>query len=211
MERVQPLTIAQLRLMRWAINIVANPDGSYHGIIGGGFYGEQYQYEVNCPTLAEVEAAICSYGSFVSFGYTVQRWAPGPMMFPKEHLRQWISQAQMLQFEEMYDDVVMVAYENAKSYVISQMGHIFDLPVIFRGESDESTNKVMSWILEILTAWNICAAGMEPSMPLQTNWKAVCDKITEIKNGATTMGEAPIKPEPNAMPKLYSRQNSYRG
>lgn len=172
-----------------------------------------YIYEGTGETQQQAVMECRIYASMVEYGTDLQRWQPEDMYFNKEKLRQWISESQIMQFEGMYDNVVKVAYQNAVGFVVSQIGEIFALKKILSREEgvSDDTHSVMGWILEVLTAWNVCAAGLNASMMLQTNYKMVVDKLTELKNGATTMANAPIKEEPNAMPTIYSKKNSYLG
>lgn len=120
------------------------------------------------------------------------------MYFPEEDLYQWISPQQLDQFKKMYRNCVILAYNNALGYLYSQIGELYDLDAMLSGDTNDPTAKILHWIMTVLTAYNIAAPSTKHSQSLQDNFDMVIRKVTEMKNGATTLHDAPLKPEPNA-------------
>lgn len=123
---------------------------------------------------------------------------PDKIYFEKEELYQWISPQQLEQFEKMYPACFEVAYNSALGYLYSQIGELYDIPAILAKDTNEGTAKIMRWILTVLTAYNITSPSARHSESLRDNFDMVVKKITEMKNGATTLNNAPTKDEPSA-------------
>ena len=137
---------------------------------------------------------------------------PGKMYFREEELYQWISPQQLDQFKKMYPDCVEISYNSALGYVYSQIGELYDIASILAGDTNDGTAKIMRWILTVLTAYNITSPSARHSETLRDNYEMVVKKVTEMKNGATTLHDAPIKETPNAWGTVVNgSKNKMRG
>lgn len=152
-----------------------------------------------CVRASDSQQAAASYASAIEYGEQVLVASePGKIYFEKEELYQWISPQQLEQFEKMYPQCVEVSYDSALGYLYSQIGELYDIPAILAGDTNDGTAKIMRWILTVLTAYNITSPSARHSETLRDNFDMVVKKITEMKNGATTLNNAPTKDEPSA-------------
>lgn len=171
----------------------------------------------NTPVMCISEAgslqSAAEYASLIEYGEQVIVAAePGKMYFPEEELYQWISPQQLDQFKKMYPDCVEISYNSALGYVYSQIGELYDIASILAGDTNEGTAKIMRWILTVLTAYNITSPSARHSETLRDNYEMVVKKVTEMKNGATTLHDAPIKETPNAWGTVVNgSKNKMRG
>lgn len=124
--------------------------------------------------------------------------------FNEDELWQWISPQQIAQFKEMYPGCVQVAYDNALGLIISQIGELYDIDAILAGDTNANTRRTFKWILEVLTANNITSPGTKHSPTLIANYEMAINKLTELKNGASTMQNAPAKEPTNAWPTIVN-------
>lgn len=168
---------------------------------------------VMCISEAESLQSAAEYASLIEYGEQVIVAAePGKMYFPEEELYQWISPQQLDQFKKMYPDCVEISYNSALGYVYSQIGELYDIASILAGDTNEGTAKIMRWILTVLTAYNITSPSARHSETLRDNYEMVVKKVTEMKNGATTLHDAPIKETPNAWGTVVNgSKNKMRG
>lgn len=168
---------------------------------------------VMCISEAESLQSAAEYASLIEYGEQVIVAAePGKMYFPEEELYQWISPQQLDQFKKMYPDCVEISYNSALGYVYSQIGELYDIASILAGDTNEGTSKIMRWILTVLTAYNITSPSARHSETLRDNYEMVVKKVTEMKNGATTLHDAPIKETPNAWGTVVNgSKNKMRG
>ena len=157
-----------------------------------------YTFNFSGENLQDLYDEAGYYASAIEYGVAAQSYLPEDMFFPEEQLYQWISPQQMEQFRKMYPDCVKIAYQSALGYVYSQIGELYDLDAILAGDTDDGTSKIMRWILTVLTAYNLSSPSAKHSQTLLDNFDMVTRKVTEMKNGATTLHDAPIKAEPNA-------------
>lgn len=153
------------------------------------------------------------YASCIEYGeQVIVAGEPGKMYFPEEELYQWISPQQLDQFKKMYPDCVEISYNSALGYVYSQIGELYDIASILAGDTNDGTAKIMRWILTVLTAYNITSPSARHSETLRDNYEMVVKKVTEMKNGATTLHDAPIKETPNAWGTVVNgSKNKMRG
>lgn len=158
-----------------------------------GSSSEEYYERIS----ATLEEAVL-YANAIEYGYDAMFWKPGDMYFPKNMLYQWISPQQLEQFEKMYVDCVAVSYQSALGYIYSQIGELYDMDSILSGDTNDGTAKIMRWMLTVLTAYNLSSPSAKHSQTLQDNFDMVTKKVTEMKTGATTLHDAPIKEAPNA-------------
>lgn len=168
---------------------------------------------VMCISEAESLQSAAEYASLIEHGEQVIVAAePGKMYFPEEELYQWISPQQLDQFKKMYPDCVEISYNSALGYVYSQIGELYDIASILAGDTNDGTAKIMRWILTVLTAYNITSPSARHSETLRDNYEMVVKKVTEMKNGATTLHDAPIKETPNAWGTVVNgSKNKMRG
>ena len=168
---------------------------------------------VMCISEAESLQSASEYASCIEYGEQVIVAAePGKMYFPEEELYQWISPQQLDQFKKMYPDCVEISYNSALGYVYSQIGELYDIASILAGDTNDGTAKIMRWILTVLTAYNITSPSARHSETLRDNYEMVVKKVTEMKNGATTLHDAPIKETPNAWGTVVNgSKNKMRG
>lgn len=168
---------------------------------------------VTCISEAESLQSAAEYASLIEYGEQVIVAAePGKMYFPEEELYQWISPQQLDQFKKMYPDCVEISYNSALGYVYSQIGELYDIASILAGDTNDGTAKIMRWILTVLTAYNITSPSARHSETLRDNYEMVVKKVTEMKNGATTLHDAPIKETPNAWGTVVNgSKNKMRG
>lgn len=168
---------------------------------------------VMCVSEAESLQSAAEYASLIEYGEQVIVAAePGKMYFPEEELYQWISPQQLDQFKKMYPDCVEISYNSALGYVYSQIGELYDIASILAGDTNDGTAKIMRWILTVLTAYNITSPSARHSETLRDNYEMVVKKVTEMKNGATTLHDAPIKETPNAWGTVVNgSKNKMRG
>lgn len=168
---------------------------------------------VMCISEAESLQSAAEYASLIEYGEQVIVAAePGKMYFPEEELYQWISPQQLDQFKKMYPDCVEISYNSALGYVYSQIGELYDIASILAGDTNDGTAKIMRWILTVLTAYNITSPSARHSETLRDNYEMVVKKVTEMKNGATTLHDAPIKETPNAWGTVVNgSKNKMRG
>lgn len=168
---------------------------------------------VMCISEAESLQSAAEYASLIEYGEQVIVAAePGKMYFPEEELYQWISPQQLDQFKKMYPDCVKISYNSALGYVYSQIGELYDIASILAGDTNDGTAKIMRWILTVLTAYNITSPSARHSEALRDNYEMVVKKVTEMKNGATTLHDAPIKETPNAWGTVVNgSKNKMRG
>lgn len=168
---------------------------------------------VSCSSAAASLQSASEYASCIEYGEQVIVAAePGKMYFPEEELYQWISPQQLDQFKKMYPDCVEISYNSALGYVYSQIGELYDIASILAGDTNDGTAKIMRWILTVLTAYNITSPSARHSETLRDNYEMVVKKVTEMKNGATTLHDAPIKETPNAWGTVVNgSKNKMRG
>ena len=168
---------------------------------------------VMCISEAESLRSAAEYASLIEYGEQVIVAAePGKMYFPEVELYQWISPQQLDQFKKMYPDCVEISYNSALGYVYSQIGELYDIASILAGDTNDGTSKIMRWILTVLTAYNITSPSARHSETLRDNYEMVVKKVTEMKNGATTLHDAPIKETPNAWGTVVNgSKNKMRG
>lgn len=168
---------------------------------------------VMCISEAESLQSAAEYASLIEYGEQVIVAAEsGKMYFPEEELYQWISPQQLDQFKKMYPDCVEISYNSALGYVYSQIGELYDIASILAGDTNDGTAKIMRWILTVLTAYNITSPSARHSETLRDNYEMVVKKVTEMKNGATTLHDAPIKETPNAWGMVVNgSKNKMRG
>lgn len=168
---------------------------------------------VLCTSPADSRQSAAEYASLIEYGEQVIVAAePGKMYFPEEELYQWISPQQLDQFKKMYPDCVEISYNSALGYVYSQIGELYDIASILAGDTNDGTAKIMRWILTVLTAYNITSPSARHSETLRDNYEMVVKKVTEMKNGATTLHDAPIKETPNAWGTVVNgSKNKMRG
>ena len=168
---------------------------------------------VMCISEAKSLQSAAEYASLIEYGEQVIVAAePGKMYFPEEELYQWISPQQLDQFKKMYPDCVEISYNSALGYVYSQIGELYDIASILAGDTNDGTAKIMRWILTVLTAYNITSPSARHSETLRDNYEMVVKKVTEMKNGATTLHDAPIKETPNAWGTVVNgSKNKMRG
>lgn len=168
---------------------------------------------VMCISEAESLQSAAEYASLIEYGEQVIVAAePGKMYFPEVELYQWISPQQLDQFKKMYPDCVEISYNSALGYVYSQIGELYDIASILAGDTNDGTSKIMRWILTVLTAYNITSPSARHSETLRDNYEMVVKKVTEMKNGATTLHDAPIKETPNAWGTVVNgSKNKMRG
>lgn len=168
---------------------------------------------VMCISEAESLHSAAEYASLIEYGEQVIVAAePGKMYFPEVELYQWISPQQLDQFKKMYPDCVEISYNSALGYVYSQIGELYDIASILAGDTNDGTSKIMRWILTVLTAYNITSPSARHSETLRDNYEMVVKKVTEMKNGATTLHDAPIKETPNAWGTVVNgSKNKMRG
>lgn len=168
---------------------------------------------VMCISKAGSLQSAAEYASLIEYGEQVIVAAePGKMYFPEEELYQWISPQQLDQFKKMYPDCVEISYNSALGYVYSQIGELYDIASILAGDTNDGTAKIMRWILTVLTAYNITSPSARHSETLRDNYEMVVKKVTEMKNGATTLHDAPIRETPNAWGTVVNgSKNKMRG
>lgn len=168
---------------------------------------------VLCTSPADSRQSAAEYASCIEYGeQVIVAGYPGKMYFPEEELYQWISPQQLDQFKKMYPDCVEISYNSALGYVYSQIGELYDIASILAGDTNDGTAKIMRWILTVLTAYNITSPSARHSETLRDNYEMVVKKVTEMKNGATTLHDAPIKETPNAWGKVVNgSKNKMRG
>lgn len=168
---------------------------------------------VMCISEAESLQSAAEYASLIEYGeQVIVASEPGKMYFPEEELYQWISPQQLDQFKKMYPDCVEISYNSALGYVYSQIGELYDIASILAGDTNDGTAKIMRWILTVLTAYNITSPSARHSETLRDNYEMVVKKVTEMKNGATTLHDAPIKETPNAWGTVVNgSKNKMRG
>lgn len=168
---------------------------------------------VLCTSLADSRQSAAEYASCIEYGeQVIVAGEPGKMYFPEEELYQWISPQQLDQFKKMYPDCVEISYNSALGYVYSQIGELYDIASILAGDTNDGTAKIMRWILTVLTAYNITSPSARHSETLRDNYEMVVKKVTEMKNGATTLHDAPIKETPNAWGTVVNgSKNKMRG
>ena len=168
---------------------------------------------VLCTSPADSRQSAAEYASCIEYGeQVIVAGEPGKMYFPEEELYQWISPQQLDQFKKMYPDCVEISYNSALGYVYSQIGELYDIASILAGDTNEGTAKIMRWILTVLTAYNITSPSARHSETLRDNYEMVVKKVTEMKNGATTLHDAPIKETPNAWGTVVNgSKNKMRG
>lgn len=168
---------------------------------------------VLCTSPADSRRSAAEYASCIEYGeQVIVAGEPGKMYFPEEELYQWISPQQLDQFKKMYPDCVEISYNSALGYVYSQIGELYDIASILAGDTNDGTAKIMRWILTVLTAYNITSPSARHSETLRDNYEMVVKKVTEMKNGATTLHDAPIKETPNAWGTVVNgSKNKMRG
>lgn len=168
---------------------------------------------VLCTSPADSRQSAAEYASCIEYGeQVIVAGEPGKMYFPEEELYQWISPQQLDQFKKMYPDCVEISYNSALGYVYSQIGELYDIASILAGDTNDGTAKIMRWILTVLTAYNITSPSARHSETLRDNYEMVVKKVTEMKNGATTLHDAPIKETPNAWGTVVNgSKNKMRG
>lgn len=168
---------------------------------------------VLCTSPADSRQSAAEYASCIECGeQVILAGEPGKMYFPEEELYQWISPQQLDQFKKMYPDCVEISYNSALGYVYSQIGELYDIASILAGDTNDGTAKIMRWILTVLTAYNITSPSARHSETLRDNYEMVVKKVTEMKNGATTLHDAPIKETPNAWGTVVNgSKNKMRG
>lgn len=168
---------------------------------------------VLCTSPADSLQSAAEYASCIEYGeQVIVAGEPGKMYFPEEELYQWISPQQLDQFKKMYPDCVEISYNSALGYVYSQIGELYDIASILAGDTNDGTAKIMRWILTVLTAYNITSPSARHSETLRDNYEMVVKKVTEMKNGATTLHDAPIKETPNAWGTVVNgSKNKMRG
>lgn len=168
---------------------------------------------VLCTSPSEALHSAAEYASCIEYGeQVIVAGEPGKMYFPEEELYQWISPQQLDQFKKMYPDCVEISYNSALGYVYSQIGELYDIASILAGDTNDGTAKIMRWILTVLTAYNITSPSARHSETLRDNYEMVVKKVTEMKNGATTLHDAPIKDAPNAWGTVVNgSKNKMRG
>lgn len=168
---------------------------------------------VLCTSPADSRQSAAEYASCIEYGeQVIVAEDHGKMYFPEEELYQWISPQQLDQFKKMYPDCVEISYNSALGYVYSQIGELYDIASILAGDTNEGTAKIMRWILTVLTAYNITSPSARHSETLRDNYEMVVKKVTEMKNGATTLHDAPIKETPNAWGTVVNgSKNKMRG
>lgn len=155
------------------------------------------------------QRSVLYYITAVENGYLLQ--PDENMYFRKEELHQWISPQQLLEFEKMYPDCVIMSYLSAIGLIRSQIGEIYDVDAILSGDTSEGTRQVFAWILKVITAYNVTSPSSKRSGPVEANYIEARNKLVELKNYASTMSDGPIKPEPNAMPTIISNKYKTRG
>lgn len=164
------------------------------------------------------EEAASWYGGQIEYAERLRNYVINPIQFPptrtmffsKEELYQWISPQQMSQFEKMYPDCVYTSYLSAVGYVKSQIGQLYDMDAILDRdpETDPGTLQIMTWILTVLTAYNLSSPSMKHSQVLLDNYDMVVKKVTEMKTGFTTIAAAPTKTAPNAWGEVVNKNRN---
>lgn len=210
MAKIAIYTQDQLTEMGWNIEITSNM-AMFDGKVSLSYqYGtdiEEYEYTVQgVDTEIGASEQLCNWASAIEYGIEARNWKPGEMYFPLSELYQWLSPQQIKQFTDMYPDTIRISYESALGLVYSQIGELFDIPAILAGEHEtEGTRSVFRWMLCVLTAYNIAAPSAKRSQALEDNFQLVINKLTEMKNGASTMANAPIKKPGNAFPTIVNK------
>lgn len=210
-------TIDQLREKGWVIEITQTANNIYQFLSTKVFADlRSFSYTNTEQTSNQAEYSASIFGSYVEFGYEVvelieQIPVYDDMYFAKDELLQWISLSQLQQFENMYPDCVQMAYQSALGLIISQIGELYDIDAILAGDTNENTKKTFRWILIVITAYNLTAPSAQRSPSLEDNFLLAKNRLMELKSGASTMQNAPIKQERNAWPAAVNNRHKMLG
>lgn len=137
------------------------------------------------------------YASMVEYGITAEQWAPGAMAFPKEQLYQFIQRDTLAMIEGMYPDAVATAYANAKAYVQSYIGAMFDVDAMLASGDTTSTMLTLRLALCLCTASYVLAVAPQYSDTVIRHQDQMHLLLKGLKSGQRNMGKAGIPAEPN--------------
>lgn len=112
-----------------------------------------------------------------------------PMYFSFESLGLWLSWQQRLQFLNMYPLCFEDGYRTAVGKLTAQIGNIFDMATILAETSETAKDNTIRWILQVLTAYNVCSASLDISSPLEAANREVTGIITQLKGGQVSLQE----------------------
>lgn len=135
------------------------------------------------------------------------------MYFPKSALFLYITPQQIAQFEAMYPDCVMDAYRSAVGKLTAQIGNRFNMEAMLSETDESAKDDTIRWVLQVLTAYNICAPSLNISEPLDNAYKEAYQTIQRLKGGMVSLEEpAPYrKDQYDANVEVITSRNKYIG
>lgn len=134
------------------------------------------------------------------------------MYFRKSDLRVWVSRQDMLQFENMYPDIVSQSYQMALGNVYAQIGNDYDLGDLLAITNESEKDPTLLWILKVYTAYTMCSSSMNISEPLRANFEQAATALRELKGGQVSMIDNSSKiQEDGTRNYIVSLKNKYLG
>lgn len=135
------------------------------------------------------------------------------MYFSKSALFLYITPQQIAQFEAMYPECVMDAYRSAVGKLTAQIGNMFNMETMLSETDESSKDDTIRWILQVLTAYNICAPSLNISEPLDNAYKEAYQTIQRLKGGMVSLEEpAPYRRDKyDANVEVITSRNKYIG
>lgn len=136
-----------------------------------------------------------------------------PMYFSFESLGLWITWQQRLQFMSMYPSCFEDGYRTAVGKLTAQVGNIFDMAAILAETSEDAKDNTIRWILQVLTAYNVCSPTLDVSTPLEAANREVSGIIAQLKGGQVSLQEpaAYREEEYAATAEIVTNRNQYIG
>lgn len=131
--------------------------------------------------------------------------------FNKSDIYQWITPKQLDQFTSQYPKCINSAYERVVGLINAQIGNYADVEELLAVADPDEKNTTLLWIVIVLTTYNICAPSLNISEPLKANRDLAMTTLRELKGGQTSMVDAPLKEENNAVGMVINQSRKYRG
>lgn len=132
------------------------------------------------------------------------------MYIDEAALLQYVTAQQLAQMKAMNPNVVKMSYDTALGYLQSEIGYIYNLPLMLANTGDDRDLTLM-WLLTVLTCRNIMGASIQISDTLMQQYEDAVLKIRTLKAGYSKMLDAPAAEEINANITLVNNDCNYLG
>lgn len=154
------------------------------------------EYDIDQDDIRQIDAVFVNITTETPDGMTGAAFAATAisvfeslMYFTKSSLYLYITQQQLYQFEQMYHNCVSDAYKSAVGKLTAQIGNRFNMEAMLGVQSESEKDDTIRWILQVLTAYNICAPSFNTSEPLDMAYREVYQTIQRLKGGMVSLEE----------------------